>query len=364
MPSSHDLERLRMRLGRVRAGEPLVITTSGSTEQPKRVSLSWAALSAAAEASAQVIGAGNWLLAVPVDYIAGVMVDVRAQLAQAKTRAFGSESFAAATTRVPSPRYVSLVPRQLEDILESVDATRALATYAAVLVGGQRLPGALRERATAAGVRVIATYGSTETSGGCVYDGRPLPGVELRVDDDDRLWVAGPMLADGYVNADGTVDVERTAASFVEHEGRRWYRTDDRAVLHTDEHGVRLEILGRADEVIISGGLKLDVAEVQRFLDQVLGSESALALPLDGTVWGQSLGVWRFDVGLGAEPPVSNEALSVRLRDQFGVAATPVISGGCVRLLDNGKPDRAGYIEVLMGVAGERGLLGSMVGDE
>lgn len=356
MPSNHDLGVLRYRLRSARAGQPLVITTSGSTERPKHVALSWSAMQAAAEASANVIGSGNWLLALPTEYVAGAMVDVRAQLAGKKTRAWGGESFAAASAQLDSPKYVSIVPAQLADLLADATSSQALAGYAAVLVGGQRVPVQLREQAVEAGVNVVVTYGSTETCGGCVYNGRPLPGVQLRVDDDGRLWIAGLMLADGYLNDDGSFDRERTDATFVTVDGVRWLRTDDRAHLHHDEQGVRLEVLGRFDDVMISGGLKLDLAEVQRALDAELGSGAAVAVAIDGTRWGQSLGVWFADS--------ADERILPQLVETFGTAARAVTAHGAIPLLSSGKPDRVAIAAALRPVAEATGLLGSIDGDE
>ncbi|MGV1034299.1 MAG: AMP-binding protein [Microbacteriaceae bacterium] len=349
MPSNHDLGVLRYRLRAARAGHPLVITTSGSTEQPKRVALSWQAMHAAAQASAAVIGSGNWLLALPTEYVAGVMVDVRAQSARAKTRVWGEESFVAAAAQLSAPKYVSLVPAQLRDLLDQPAAAEALATFAAVLIGGQRLTPVLRARAEAAGVRAVATYGSTETCGGCVYDGRPVPGVELRVDESGRLFISGPMLAEGYLTDSGELDAVRTAHGFVEFDGRRWLRTDDRAVLHHDADGVRLEVVGRIDDVIISGGLKLDLAEVQRFLDAELGAERAVAVAVDGTRWGQSLGVW-------CESAAPDD-LSARLIEQFGPAAHPVLAAGGIPRLSSGKADRVVLARALRERAADVGLL-------
>ena len=364
MPTAAELAALRQQLDAARAGAPLVITTSGSTLAPKRVAVSWSAMAAAAQASAAVLGSGHWLHTLPAHYIAGAMVEVRAQLVgtQAQPVGPGLEGFAAAAAALPHPRFVSLVPAQLAELLADENARPALASFEAVLVGGQSMPKPLRAEAEAAGIRVVATYGSTETSGGCVYDGRPLPGVQLHVDDDSRLWIAGPMLADGYLDAIGNVDAERTASHFVERDGRRWYRTDDRAELLDDDHGQRLRILGRMDEVLISGGLKLDVAEVQRALDDYLGAGESLALAVDGTRWGQSLGVWRFDA-------MANEPTEAQLRDwlidRFGPAATPIVSGGCVVMrLDSGKLDRAFYRRELRQTAADRGLLVASITDD
>lgn len=321
-------------------------------------------MQAASEAGASVIGSGNWLLALPTEYVAGAMVDVRAQLAGKKTRAWGGESFTAASAQLDSPKYVSLVPAQLADLLADAASSQALAGYAAVLVGGQRVPNALREQAADAGVNLVVTYGSTETCGGCVYNGRPLPGVQLRVDEDDRLWIAGPMLADGYLNDDGSIDRDRTDATFISVDNVRWLRTDDRAKLRHDEQGVRLEVLGRFDDVIISGGLKLDLAEVQRTLDAELGSGAALALAIDGTRWGQSLGIWFADAPADAAPDAAAERILPHLVETFGPAARAVATHGPIPLLSSGKPDRVAMTAELRAVAEATGLLGNIDGDE
>ena len=157
--------------------EPLVVETSGSTGRPKRVLLSRRALVASATATHDRLGGpGRWLLTLPVSYVAGLQVVVRSLLAGEEPAVLDDRRFAAAATGC---RYVSLVPTQLHRLLDDETDTAALAGFDAVLLGGGPIDPALRARAEAAGVRVVATYGSSETSGGCVYDGVPLDGVEV-----------------------------------------------------------------------------------------------------------------------------------------------------------------------------------------
>ena len=167
------------------------MATSGSTGRPRLVVLRPAALRASAAATAARLGGpGRWLLALPADHVAGVQVVVRALLAGAPPvvqdlrGGFRPAGFAAATARLgPGRRYTSLVPTQLLRLLDAGGAALdALLGYDAVLVGGAALDAGLRARAEAAGVRVVATYGMTETAGGCVYDGVPLDGVRIRLD--------------------------------------------------------------------------------------------------------------------------------------------------------------------------------------
>ena len=193
---------------RAPAGTAVVIATSGSTGEPKLVALSGAALRASARATeARLGGPGRWLLALPAEHVAGIQVIVRALLAGAPPvvmdlrTGFRPDAFAAATAALgPGRRYTSLVPTQLRRILDAEGAVAALRSYAAVLVGGAALDPATRERALAAGVRVVTTYGMSETAGGCVYDGVPLDGVTVELDEDGRILLGGPTLASGYLH--------------------------------------------------------------------------------------------------------------------------------------------------------------------
>ena len=156
---------------------PLAVETSGSTGAPKRVLLSRAALRASADAThARLGGPGQWLLNLPPSYVAGLQVLFRSVRAGTEPVVQDGPFGEAAAAMTGARRYVSLVPTQLVRLLDE-DALRGFDT---VLVGGARLEPALRTRAERAGVRVVATYGMSETCGGCVYDGRPLDGVAVR----------------------------------------------------------------------------------------------------------------------------------------------------------------------------------------
>jgi O-succinylbenzoic acid--CoA ligase len=138
-------------------------------------------------------------------------------------------------------RYVSLVAAQLDKMLADPAASAALASMDAVLIGGGPMPPGVAERASSAGIPVVRTYGMSETAGGCVYDGLPLDGVRMRIDD-GRVVLGGATVAKGYRNP---VDPD----PFVEPG---WFRTDD--VGTVDDSGV-LTVLGRADDAISTGGL-------------------------------------------------------------------------------------------------------------
>jgi O-succinylbenzoic acid--CoA ligase len=334
--------------GTVPDGTGVVVTTSGSTGVPKSVVLSRAALDASAAATAARIDAGAWMLALPAGYIAGLQValrSLRAGFDPVPLRGhFTPEAFRAATARLPAgaARYTSFVPAQLRTLLDDPDPRTAesLRTYAAILVGGQALPVHLRERAQDAGIRIVRTYGSTETCGGCVYDGVPLPGVGLRVDAGE-VQLTGPMLADGYL-----ADPRRTADAFpTAPNGTRWYRTGDAG---TFEGGV-LRIVGRVDNVIVSGGVNVSLDRVERAVREVPGFAGAVVVGVPDDRWGEAsvVVVARADV-------VGDETDLQRVRDavaaEAGVPARPrqLLLVDRLPQLVSGKPDRRAIRETAL----------------
>ncbi len=274
-----EFEASRARITGPLDGIDVILGTSGSTDGTGRlVGLSLAALTASARAThARLGGPGQWLTSLPVQGVAGFQVVLRSVLAGvrpvvfAPERGFDAALFArcAAALDPGGRRYLSLVPTQLRRALA---APEVLATFDAVLVGGAVLEPVLRRRAEAAGVRVVTTYGATETSGGCVYDGVPLDGVEVAVRD-GLIQVAGPVLATRYLDTD--------AQPFVHRSGRRVLATHDLGAWHDG----RLVVQGRADDVIISGGVNVDPHEVAQAL-AVLGGEWAVVGVPDAE-WGR-----------------------------------------------------------------------------
>ncbi|WP_420365077.1 AMP-binding protein [Curtobacterium sp. L3-7] len=314
----------------------LVVETSGSTGTGKRVALSSEALLAgAAAADAALGGPGGWVLALPTHYIAGLNVLTRSIAAGTTPSVvapghFEAEAFADAADRLATGpaaprRYTSLVPVQLARVLDDPRATAALAGFDAVLVGGQSTPGPLRERAVAAGVHVVTTYGASETSGGCVYDGRPFGTVRTELVDGELL-LHGPMLAEGYLG-----DADRTAATFVERDGLRWYRTGDAATLDDG----RVRVLGRLDDVIISGGEKVPLGLVERHVRELPGQDAAVVTRRDSGEWGE------VPVVVTATP-LDLDTVRAHVGAALGRAARPaeVVVVDRVPMLASGKPDR------------------------
>ena len=325
-------------------GVDMVLRTSGSTTGTgKLVGVSMDALVASARATHKRLGGpGIWVLALPAYHAAGVQVLVRAAVAGTHVfNAYKEGGFdpqhlaqvidaacAAAGDGAPScgddavsscaggaggeaegalaaggagracPVYTSLVPTQLRRGLDVEQLRVALARLDAVLIGGAAADAQLLAQAKAAGIKVVTTYGMSETCGGCVYDGQPLPGVSMDVDQaTGAIWLSGPMLATGYLG-----DEELTKRCFVSrpqaHCGggagsgpdagepaRRWFITSDRGQIVDG----RLQVLGRLDDVIISGGIKVEPGPIEALLAlNPLVSECAV-VGLPDPTWGQAV---------------------------------------------------------------------------
>lgn len=325
------------------AQETIVVTTSGSSGYPKAVVLGRAALLASARATADRIGEGAWLLALPAGYIAGIQVQLRSLLAGHEPAvidgSFSPPAFAAAAATMAAPgipRYTSLVPAQLTSLLDAVDAghrelAHALRSFEAILIGGQALAPALAERAVQAGARIVRTYGSSETAGGCVYDGVALDGVRLRARAGE-IEIAGSVLADGYQD-----DPVLTAARFVLDDGERWYRTGDIG----EVVGGVLRITGRADNVIISGGVNVSLDRVEQLVRTIPGHETDVVIPVTDPRWGQA------SLVITTSPTADEETLRAVVAEHIGMPARPrsVIVASELPLLPSGKPDRAALRE-------------------
>ena len=271
-------------------GEPidddvaLVVATSGSTGTPKGALLTPTNLIASADATHQALGGpGQWLLAMPAAFIAGIQVLVRSMVAGVEpafvdlTHGFHVDEFAARTAEIATTGdrcYTALTPLQLDKAMSTLTGIDALRSFDAVLVGGAATNPTLLDSAAKLRINVVTTYGSSETSGGCVYDGVPIAGANVRIRD-GRIWLGGPLVAQGYRNQPAHPDFAEPG----------WFRTSDAGQL-VDGH---LTVEGRVDNVIDSGGLKLQPEVLERFLLGVPGVTDACVVGVPDERFGQRI---------------------------------------------------------------------------
>ncbi|MGY1811722.1 o-succinylbenzoate--CoA ligase [Blastococcus sp. SYSU D00820] len=319
-------------------GADLVVVTSGSTGGGRGVLLPASALHASATATLDALGGpGGWLLALPVSAIAGLQVLVRSVLSGTEPAVLAAgEPLAAGLDRVRGGRrYTAMVPTQLRRWLDA--EPEALRGFDAVLVGGAATDPALLARARAAGVAVVTTYGMTETAGGCVYDGRPLAGVRVRVDG-EGVALAGPVLALGYRR-----DPEGTAAAFA----GGWFRTRDAGTL---DAGGRLTVTGRLDDVVVTGGVNVAPTAVEGALREHPDVADAVVFGRPDEEWGQRV-VAAVVPAAGAVPTLAD--LRAWVTERLGAPAAPkeLHLVDAVPTLHTGKPDRRGVAAAVLGTA-------------
>ncbi|MDX6739954.1 AMP-binding protein [Actinocorallia sp. A-T 12471] len=314
-------------------GEPteaaVLIATSGSTGRPKVVELTAGALESSARATLARVGAQDapWLCCLPTSHIAGVQVLVRALLAG--TPPVIHPGFDLMEVAKAGEVHVSLVPTQLRRLL---DVGADLSSYASILLGGAAAPSALLAEAKERGARIFTTYGMSETSGGCVYDGVPLEGVEVALDADGRIALAGPVLFAGY--------------RFGPRRSGPWFTTQDLGVL---EDG-RLRVLGRVDDVINTGGEKVVAGAVAEIVSRHPAVREAVVVGRADPEWGA-----RVTAVVVADGPVTLAELRDLVRAELPAHAAPreLEIRAELPLLPSGKPDREA---LRAGPSGEGGL--------
>ncbi len=295
---------VRPELPVIEAAAGVVVTTSGSTGDPKAVVLSSRAILASAAATHDRLGgAGDWVCVLPTHHVAGLMTVARAVAAGRQVRFAASD-----LSDLPAPdgrSYLSVVGAQLHRATTDPGLLARLGDYAAVLVGGSAVSPRLLDEVRGAGVNLVTTYGMAETCGGCVYDGLPLDGVRLGFDG-DRITLSGPVAFSGY-----RLDPGLTAQVL---DGDT-VRTSDRGHLVDG----RLQVTGRVDDVVISGGVNVDLGQAQRISEAVFGPPEAggpVLLAIEDERWGH-----RIVAVTLADPDLT--AVTERLRERLSPAALP-----------------------------------------
>ena len=339
----------------VAAGVAAVVGTSGTTGERKGVELTFAGLAASGSAVAAAVGGDpedGWLCCLPVHLVAGLAVVGRAWTTGARLAVHAGFDPAAvadagrtgAASRAAGRRgtaFVSLVPTMLRRLLDTQPAAAAGFTH--ILLGGGSIDPALLARARAAGATVSTTYGMTETWGGIVHNGHPLPGVELRLDptpagggrveadDAGEILVRAPMLMRGY-----RLWPEGMAAA-VDADG--WYRTGDVGRFDPGAGG-RLWIVDRLGDVVNTGGVKVSPTEVERVLAGHPAVADVCVAGRTDAEWGQR--VVAFVVPAVADRPPALDDLRAYARELLPAAKLPreVVVVAAIPRTAGGKPLR------------------------
>jgi len=288
----------------------LVVRTSGSTGSPKSVALSSAALLTNARATHSFLNANpgqRWSLLLPTTHIAGINVVIRSL-----------ELGTACVTVSEMADFTAIVPTQLFRALHGdAELFHHLQNCKSVLVGGGALERTLRDEALSRGIHIIESYGMTETCGGVIYDGIPISGVEVRLDQ-GRIELRGPQISARYL--EGEIPL---------HDG--WYVTSDFGVI---EDG-KLQVQGRIDDQIISGGEKISLSAVENFLRNQYPSFEIVAFAKSDPEWGERL-------CLASTSSLAIDTISHSLKSEFGNHASPkeILKVASIPYLSIGKPDR------------------------
>ncbi len=251
----------------VKSDISLLVATSGSTGTPKEIGITSAALLASARASNKFLKATKgqtWSLLLPLTHIAGINVLVRSIELESEPIDLRNH-----VGTYPDADFTAIVPTQLFNALNGdADLLSHLKGMKAVLVGGAALSEELRSQGIASGINIITTYGMTETCGGCIYNGEALDGVNFELTENQRVKISGPVLAD------------------VENENG-WYLTQDIGVILDG----KLKVIGRADDVIITGGENISLSAIESELNKKFPQLLVAAFATSDSKWGQVLHV-------------------------------------------------------------------------
>jgi O-succinylbenzoic acid--CoA ligase len=312
----------------------LILATSGSTGTSRGVEISVSALAESAAASAQYFGSqAVWLTALPVTSMGGLNTVIRSALAGTEPVIWDGVAGASRFEPIEFLPYlqatvvgaakqnlssaISLVPTQLYRLAQHDECLVALSRIDQVLVGGGATSKELIEVCNKAGINLIRTYGATETSGGCVYNGEALDGVELDFDADHRMTVRGPMVARGY--RDGEII------------GESGWLSSDRGEIANG----RLHILGRVDDVIKTAGRSIDLQVIQNLALTIRGVHEVVVVGKPHQEYGAIVSL----VFVGEISPAD---LKSELRDNPATEGShlEITRVTAIPLLPNGKADR------------------------
>ena len=253
----------------------LVVSTSGSTGVAKEVGLSAGALLASAKATNNFLGAStgqNWSLLLPLTHIAGINVLLRSL--ELGTTPIDARDISGS---YPKADFTAVVPTQLFRALNGdAQLLEHLKSAESVLVGGAALDSKLRDHASTAGIKIVESYGMTETCGGCVYEGKPIGDTSVEIDANGLIKIATTSLATTYLN-----DEPGWGSKFSD----KFFTTSDLGEIVDG----KLKVTGRADDIIISGGENVSLQQIEDLLKKEFAGINCAAFAISDSQWGQAL---------------------------------------------------------------------------
>jgi o-succinylbenzoate---CoA ligase len=300
-------------------GDALVVATSGTTGEPKGVVHTRDSVVASAEMTSAALavdpGRDRWVACLPLAHVGGLSVVTRSLVTGTPCTVL--ERFDPVAVEEEARRGATLV-----SLVAAVLGRTDTSGYRSVLLGGAAPPAGLPDN-------VVTTYGMTETGSGCVYDGHPLSGVELRIGDGSlgavgEVLVRGPMLLRAY--RDGTDP----------RIGDGWLPTGDSGRLEDDG---TLVVFGRMAEVIVTGAEKVWPSPVEHVLAGHAGVAEVAVWKRHDPVWGERVVAWIVPEAGVPVPPLDElrDLVAARVapwaapRELVVVASLPRTPGGKVR---------------------------------
>ncbi|MEM9038345.1 MAG: fatty acid--CoA ligase family protein [Actinomycetota bacterium] len=312
----------RVRVGDpVEPGDALVVATSGTSGEPKGVVLTHDAVAASAAATSARLGVtddDHWLACLPLSHVGGLSVVTRAIVSG--TRLTVHDGFDAVAVEAAARDGVTLVSL-VSAALARIDPT----PFRAIVLGGSRPPANRPANS-------VTTYGMTETGSGVVYDGRPLDGVDVRIDDAGAILLRGPMLLRCY--RDGTDPKDSDG----------WYPTGDVGRWLDDG---RLSVEGRADDLVITGGENVWPEVVEVALASHVDVADVMVRGVEHPDWGQVVEAVVVPLNRDRPPTLISLREHVKERHPAFVAPRALVLTDAIPRTSLGKPRRSADVSTV-----------------
>lgn len=271
----------------------LIIMTSGSTGLPKGVILSVGNLFYSALGTIEFLHikeASSYLLSLPLYHIGGIIIWMRTLLAGAKSIMLKTITLGEMIHRY-QPDYISLVPTQLIQLMQSERTVQQLQCTNAILLGGAKTPQWIVDKALDLNIPILPTYGSSETCAQITSlklgakrkdfysSGKVLPYRIIKLDDDGIIWVGGKTLFKGYITKAGEIEIQKDT----------YFKTSDLGDI--DDEG-NLTVFGRSDLCFISGGENINPIEIEKAFLSISGVYDAVVVGISDQYFGEV--AWAF----------------------------------------------------------------------